>query len=95
MVGVSGLISGARLIITYANWFSYCTPDFVSENHEIYRAIRITRALFPALPIRFVGDAGLDGRKMFAWVDRAAGLSAILVTIAALSFATQHPFLDI
>jgi hypothetical protein len=57
--------------ITYANWFSYRTADFVSENREIYRAIRITRALFPALPIRFVGDAGLDDQKMFAWVDRA------------------------
>jgi len=57
--------------ITYANWFSYRTADFVSENREIYRAIRITRALFPALPIRFIGDAGLDDQKMFAWVDRA------------------------
>jgi len=34
-------------VITYANWFSYRTADFVSENREIYRAIRITRALFP------------------------------------------------
>jgi hypothetical protein len=58
-------------VITYANWFSYRTADFVSENREIYRAIRITRALFPALPIRFVGDAGLDDPKMFAWVERA------------------------
>jgi hypothetical protein len=57
--------------ITYANWFSYRTADFVSENREIYRAIRITRALFPAIPIRFVGDAGLDDQKIFAWVDRA------------------------
>jgi hypothetical protein len=58
-------------VVTYANWFSYRTADFVSENREIYRAIRITRALFPAIPIRFVGDAGLDDQKMFAWVARA------------------------
>lgn len=58
-------------VVTYANWFSYRTADFVSENRELYRAIRITRALFPTLPIRFVGDAGLDDQKLFAWVDRA------------------------
>ena len=33
--------------VTYANWFSYRTADFISENREIYRALRITRALFP------------------------------------------------
>jgi hypothetical protein len=56
-------------VITYANWFSYRTADFVSENRELYRAIRITRALFPSRPIRFVGDAGLDDKKLFSWVD--------------------------
>ena len=52
-------------VITYANWFSYVTADFVSENREIYRAIRITRALFPETKLRFVGDAGLDDQKIF------------------------------
>jgi hypothetical protein len=51
--------------VTYANWFSYVTDGFVSENREIYRAIRITRALFPHIQLRFVGDAGLDDRKIF------------------------------
>jgi hypothetical protein len=51
--------------VTYANWFSYVTEDFVSENREIYRAIRITRALFPHTKIRFVGDANLDDQKIF------------------------------
>jgi len=37
-------------VVTYANWFSYETADFVSENREIYRAIRISRALFPQTP---------------------------------------------
>jgi hypothetical protein len=53
-------------VITYANWFSYRTADFVSENREIYRAIRITRALFPSAKLRFVADSGLDDQKIFA-----------------------------
>jgi hypothetical protein len=52
-------------VLTYANWFSYVTADFVSENRELYRAIRITRALFPEAKLRFVGDAGLDDQKIF------------------------------
>jgi hypothetical protein len=56
-------------VVTYANWFSYVTADFVSENREIYRALRITRALFPQLPLRFVGDAGLEDQKIFHQMD--------------------------
>ena len=57
-------------VVTYANWFSYVTEEFVSENREIYRAIRITRALFPHIKLRFVGDAGLDDRKIFRWMEQ-------------------------
>jgi hypothetical protein len=53
-------------VVTYANWFSYVTADFVSENREIYRAIRITRALFPHQNLCFLGDSGLDDQKIFA-----------------------------
>lgn len=60
-------------VVTYANWFSYVTDEFVSENREIYRAIRITRALFPRTQLRFVGDAGLDDQKIFRWVDLVKG----------------------
>jgi len=56
-------------VVTYANWFSYVTADFVSENREIYRSIRITRALFPHAKLRFVGDAGLDDQKIFRQMD--------------------------
>jgi len=56
-------------VVTYANWFSYVTDDFVSENREIYRAIRTTRALFPHAKLCFVGDCGLDDQKIFAQVD--------------------------
>jgi len=55
-------------VVTYANWFSYTTADFVSENREIYRSIRITRALFPYATLRFVGDAGLDDQKTFGFM---------------------------
>lgn len=57
-------------VITYANWFSYVTPDFVSENREIYRAIRTTRALLPETKLRFLGDAGLDDQKIFGQMAR-------------------------
>jgi hypothetical protein len=60
-------------VVTYANWFSYRTADFVSENREIYRAIRITRALFPQTKLRFVGDSGLDDQKIFRQVDLVHG----------------------
>jgi hypothetical protein len=60
-------------VITYANWFSYRTDDFVSQNREIYRAIRTTRALFAQTPLRFVGDAGLDDQKIFSQVARVNG----------------------
>jgi hypothetical protein len=56
-------------VLTYANWFSYVTADFVSENREIYRAIRTSRALFPDTKLHFVGDAGLDDQKIFHQMD--------------------------
>lgn len=58
-------------VVTYANWFSYTSREFVSENREIYRAIRITRALFPHIKLRFVTDAGLDDQKIFRWIALA------------------------
>ena len=51
---------------TYAHWFSY-RVGFRSENWEIKRALRMTRAVFPQHRLRFVGDAGLDDQKIFAW----------------------------
>src|ERR687885_388000 len=57
---------------TYANWFSY-TVAFRSENWEIRRALRMTRAVFPDRRIRFVADSGLDDQKIFAWVAAVGG----------------------
>lgn len=49
--------------ISYLNWFSYRTPDFLGENREIQRSIRTTRWVFPGRKLRFVGDSGLDDPK--------------------------------
>lgn len=55
-------------VTTYANWFSYVTADFISQNREIEQSFETTCRLFPQRRIRFVGDAGLDDQKMFAKV---------------------------
>ncbi len=65
-------------VITYANWFSY-TLDFRSENWEIYRAIRTTRALFPDYPLCFVADSGFDDQKIFRQMDRVQATFVIRV----------------
>jgi hypothetical protein len=60
-------------VITYANWFSYKGADFVSEHRELYRALRITRTLFPTHPLCFLGDAGLDDQQLFQEISRVKG----------------------
>ncbi len=69
-------------VVTYANWFSYLSEEFVSEKREIYRAIRISRALFPHAKLRFVADAGLDDQKIFGSSALRGSLSFALVTTA-------------
>jgi hypothetical protein len=55
-------------VISYANWFSYKTEDFISQNKEIQQAFEQTCRLYPGYKMRFVGDSGLDDQKMFAQV---------------------------
>lgn len=55
--------------ISYLNWFSYKTADFLSENREIQRSIRTTRWVFPGRKLRFVMDAGGDDQKTFAFLE--------------------------
>lgn len=57
-------------VTSYANWFSYLTIDFLSQNKEIEQAFTNTVRLYPDQKIRFVGDSGLDDQKMFAQVTR-------------------------
>lgn len=63
---------------TYANWFSY-TTGFISENREIHKAIGTTRRLFPVeRRLRFVGDSGLDDRKIFGWIADKEGSEFVI-----------------
>jgi hypothetical protein len=55
--------------VTYAHWFSYRTADFLSQNHEVHCAFRVTKALFPGYKIRFVADSALDDQKIFQQVQ--------------------------
>jgi hypothetical protein len=55
--------------IAYANWFSYRTDDFISQNREIQRSIRTTRWVFPGQKRRFVMDSGGDDQKIFAFLQ--------------------------
>lgn len=57
-------------VTTYANWFSYQTADFISQNREIEQAFETTCHYYPQYRIRFVGDSGLDDQKMFDQVGR-------------------------
>jgi hypothetical protein len=57
-------------VTSYANWFSYRTADFISQNKEIEQAFESTHRLYPHAEVRFVGDSGLDDQKMFAQVQK-------------------------
>ena len=78
---------------TYANWFSY-KVDFRSENWEIKRALRMTRAVFPAQRLRFVGDAGLDDQKIFAWMAAVEGEFVIRASQLERIVEIDNPRLD-
>ena len=56
-------------VTTYANWFSYQTADFISQNKEIEQAFETTHRLYPQYKVRFVGDSGIDDQKMFVQVE--------------------------
>jgi hypothetical protein len=57
-------------VTSYANWFSYQTVDFISQNHEIEQAFQTTDRFYPSYRVRYVGDSGLDDQKIFAQVER-------------------------
>jgi hypothetical protein len=53
--------------IPYAHFFSYTTPDFLSQNLEVQRAIRETCAVTQGYPVCFVTDSEWDDQAMFAY----------------------------
>lgn len=66
---ITATVVNTRVPVTsYANWFSYVTAAFISQNREIEQSFESTCQLFPQQRIRFVGDSGLDDQKMFAKV---------------------------
>jgi hypothetical protein len=68
---ITATIVNTRAPVTsYANWFSYQTADFISQNKEVEQAFETTCRLYAARKIRFVGDSGLDDQKMFAQVGK-------------------------
>jgi hypothetical protein len=78
---------------TYVNWFSY-EVAFRSENCEIKRALRMTRAVVPDRRIRFVGDAGLDDQKIVAWIAAVNGEFVIRASHLERSVEVYNPRLD-
>jgi hypothetical protein len=66
---ITATIVNTRVPVTsYANWFSYQTADFISQNREVEQAFASTVQLYGSRKMRFVGDSGLDDQKMFAQV---------------------------
>ncbi len=57
-------------VTSYANWFSYQTADFISQNKELEQAFETTYRLYWGRNIRFVGDSGLDDQKIFTQVGK-------------------------
>lgn len=56
--------------IPYARWFSYTSPEFLSENIEIQRGVRTMRTVFPTQTLCLVTDSGFDDQKFFAYCGR-------------------------
>jgi hypothetical protein len=80
--------------ISYANWFSYQTADFISQNREIQRAIRTTRWVFPNQRLRFVVDSGGDDQKIFAWMNQPNVEFVIAATHLERLVEVYNPRLD-
>lgn len=64
-----GLALGEKKVgLTYARTISYNTPDFVSLNREIFRAIRYSHVILSGRRLRFICDRGFDDEKIFAFL---------------------------
>ncbi len=81
---------------TYAQWFSYTTDDFLSQNREVERAIVATRTLFPVeeYGVRYVGDSGLDDQKVFGQVERVRAHFIIRACHLNRTVQVYNPRLD-
>jgi len=92
------VVNTAVPALSYLNWFSYKTADFLSENREIQRSIRTTRWVFPDRKLRFVtersggDDDGQHARdpKDQAWHD-ADSFDELDETIAQEGWTARIP----
>jgi hypothetical protein len=50
-----------------ARWFSYTSPEFLSENMELRRAVRTVCTVLAGQTVCFIADAGLDDQKFFEY----------------------------
>lgn len=62
------IVNLAQPAIPYAHFFSYTTPDFLSQNREVQRAIREVVAVLTGYPVCFVTDSEWDDQAMFAYL---------------------------
>jgi hypothetical protein len=69
-------------VVSYANWFSYITSDFLSQNREIERSSGFAS---------FGGNLGLRSDRDGLYV-LLQGISAVWQTAATLAFLVYHPF---
>jgi hypothetical protein len=61
------IVNLSQPAIPYAHFFSYTTPDFLSQNLEVQRAIAQTCAVASGFPVCFVTDSEWDDQAMFAY----------------------------
>ena len=61
---ITATIVNSKVPVTsYANWFSYQTTDFISQNKAVEQAFETTCRLYQGRKICFVGDLGWTTRK--------------------------------
>ncbi len=62
------IVNVTQPTIPYAHFFSYTTPDFLSQNREVQRAIREVVAVLNGYSVCFVTDSEWDDQAMFAYL---------------------------
>jgi hypothetical protein len=67
---IAQTVNLAEPTLPYAHWFSYTSPEFLSENREVERAVRTMRILVPGQTLCLVTDSGFDDQKSWAICGR-------------------------
>ena len=62
------LVNLSQPAVAYAHFFSYTTPDFVSQNRAVQRAIAETTQVLNGYEVCFVTDSEWDDQAMFAHI---------------------------